>query len=610
MSTIALDNLKKVEELKEKGEFKKALDIVNNLEKEGGFSKEELYTLLILKSSLLLELRYLKEAQELAERVLEQSEDLNWYDKTIDALDIIAWVYRRLGKLKEAIEVINKAEELINTKFPEPNKEIQKKKASLYLVKGSIFFARGNLNAIKECLEEGLKFAKLVENKKLLMHFTLNSGAYYGIKGKMELSLDYQKQGLALAKEINDSQNIIIALNNIGCVYREQGKLEKALENIKQSYLLARKIKSPTISIVLDSIFHVVLDKGDLKQAEKYLEEMNELKDQEEYEIIKLNYRINKALLLKANPRARNLSKAEKILKEALEEDIVLYEAHIDALLNLCDILLTDLHNTNDPEILNELQPYITRLLDIAEKNNSFSLIAETKLLEARLALLSFDIKNARKFLSKAQEIADKYGLNRLSIKISNEHDELIKQTDTWDSLKKSNLPLSERLKMTGLKEEMKRMIQKRKVEIPIPFEEDPLLLLIVTEGGVPAFSHAFSKDWHFSDELFSGFLSSFDSISKEVFSEGLDRAKFGEHTIITSSYGKFMICYLFKGQSYYAKQKLAYFTNHIKTNSSIEQIFNRFLKNFHTILLKEYPILRQLITESFITADQWLLKD
>ncbi len=610
MSTLALDKLKTVEQLREKGEFEKALDIITNLEKEEKFSQEEYYSLLILKSSLLLELRHLKEAQELAESILQQSEEMNWYDKIIDALDIIAWVYRRLGKLEEALEVINKAEELIRTKFPEPNKAIQKKQVSLYLVKGSIFFARGNLNAIKECLEDGIKLAKLVGDKKLLMHFTLNSGAYYGIKGKMDISLDYQKQGLALAKEINDSQNIIIALNNIGCVYREQGKLEEALENIKKSYLLAKKIKSPAISIVLDSIFHVVLDKGDLKQAEKYLDEMNDLKDQEEYEIIKLNYLINKALLLKANPRASNLSKAEKILKETLEEDIVLYEAHIDALLNLCDILLTDLQNTNDPEILNELQPYISRLLDIAEENNSFSLIAETKILEARLALLSFDIKNSRKSLSKAQEIADKYGLNRLSIKISNEHDELIKQIDMWDNLKKSNSPLSERLEKTGLKEEMKRMIQKRNVEIPVPFEEDPLLLLIVTEGGVPAFSHAFSKDWHFSDELFSGFLSSFDSISKEVFSEGLDRAKFGEYTIIISSFGKFLICYLFKGQSYYAKQKLAYFTDHIKTNSSVEQIFNKFLKNYHTILLKEYPILKELVIESFLTVENWLLKE
>jgi hypothetical protein len=84
---------------------------------------------------------------------------------------------------------------------------------------------------------------------------------------------------------------------------------------------------------------------------------MNELIDHEEYQIIKLNYLINKALLLKANPRAHNLSKAEEILKKAVEEDVVLYEAHIDALLNLCDLYLIDLRNTNDLEIMEEIRP-------------------------------------------------------------------------------------------------------------------------------------------------------------------------------------------------------------------------------------------------------------
>ena len=156
MSTLSLDNLEKAEQLRDKGEFEKALDIVINLEKEGSFSTEELYSLLILKSSLLLELRHLKEARELAEKILLKSEELNWYDKSIDALNIIAWVFRRLGKLEEALKVINKADNLIGNKFPEPDIEIQKKQASLYLIKGSIFFARGNLNNIKECLEEGL----------------------------------------------------------------------------------------------------------------------------------------------------------------------------------------------------------------------------------------------------------------------------------------------------------------------------------------------------------------------------------------------------------------------------------------------------------------------
>ncbi|MFX0043422.1 MAG: tetratricopeptide repeat protein [Candidatus Hodarchaeota archaeon] len=605
-----LKELKHAEELKNAGKFEEVLQIVSKLEKEEGLSKEDLLSLHILQSSSLLALGKLKDSQNLAERVLEQSKKLKSYDKSIDALNLIAWVYWRLGKLEEALDKISEAEEIIRVQFSEPITEIQKKHASLFLIKGGIFFARGNLEAIKKCLEEGLELAKLTNDKKLIMQFTLNTGTYYGIKGNIDLAIKYHSQALAVAKEINDKQNIIIALNNLGWVFRMQGKLDKAYENINESYVLCKEINSPKIHIILDSLFHVALDKGDLKLAQKYLDQMNELKDQEEYEIIELDFLINKALLLKANPRASNLSKAQKILRKAVEEEVVLYEAHIDALLNLCDLLLIDLRNTKDLEILKEMQPYFSRLLDIAEKNNSYPLIAEMKLLQARLALLTFNIKNARKLLSEAQHIAEKYGLNRLSMKISSEHDELLKQMDLWEKLKISDSPIGERLKLTQIENEMKRMIQKRTVDVPKLTEEEPLLLLVMSEGGVPAFSHTFSKDWDFSDDLLSGFLTSFDSISKEVFSEGLDRAKFGHHTIIINPIENFLVCYLFKGQSYFAKQKLGYFTGHMERNSSISQIFNKFLQSFHTIQLKENPILRELIMESFLTTDQWLLKE
>ncbi len=602
--------LKQAEELKNAGKFEEALQIVTNLEKDEGFTEEDLLSLHILKSSLLLALGQLKDAQNLAERVLEQSKKSKSYDKSIDALNLIAWVYWRLGKLEEALDEIGKAEEIISTQFPEPIAEIQKKHASLFLIKGGIFFARGNLELIKKCLEEGLELVKLINDKKLIMQFTLNTGTYYGIKGNIDLAIKYHSQALAVAKEINDKQNTIIALNNLGWVYRMQGKLDDAFESINQSYALCKEINSPKIHIILDSLFHVALDKGNLKLAQNYLDQMKELKDQEEYEIIKLDYLINKALLLKANPRASNLSEAEKILRKAVEEDVVLYEAHIDALLNLCDLLLMDLRNTNDLEILKEMQPYFSRLLDIAEKNNSYPLIAETKLLQARLALLTFNIKNARQLLSEAQHIAEKYGLNRLSMKISNEHDELLKQMDLWEKLKKSDSPIGERLKLTQIEDEMKRMIQKRTVDVPKLSEEEPLLLLVMSKGGVPAFSHTFSKDWDFSDDLLSGFLTSFDSISKEVFSEGLDRAKFGHHTILINPVENFLVCYLFKGQSYFAKLKLRYFTDHMGSDSSIWEIFNKFLKNFQTVQLKENPDLKELIMESFLTTDHLLLKE
>ncbi|MFX1528211.1 MAG: tetratricopeptide repeat protein [Promethearchaeota archaeon] len=612
MPELDLEELKHVEELKSAGKFQEALDVVIDLEKNKEQSKEELFSIHLLKSSLLMDLGNLKEAQRLAETVLLQSEEEKCFEKSIEALNLIAWILWRLGNLEEALKTINKAEQIIKIQFHEPSIEIKKKRASLFLIKGGIYFAKGELNLIKQCLEQGLELAKQIDDKKLLMQFTLNSGTYYGIKGNLEMAVNSSSQALAVAREINDIQNVIIALNNLGWIYRMQGKLDEAYENIDQSYILCKEIESSKIPIILDSLFHVALDKGDLKLAQNYLDKMKELKDKkhDEYEIIKLDYKINKALLLKAKPRASNLSKAEKILRKAVEQDIVLYEAHVDALLNLCDLLLIDLGNTNDLGILKEIQPYISRLLDIAKQNNSFPLITETKLLQARLALLIFDTKDARRLLSEAQTIAEKYGFNRYSMKISIEHDELLRKLDLWEDLKKTNSPIVERLRLAQIEDQMKRLIQKRIIDMPKLTEEQPLLLLVITEGGIPAFSHAFSQEWDFSDELFSGFLTTFDSISKEVFSEGLDRAKFGHHTILMNAIEDFLVCYLFKGQSYFAKQKLGYFTGKMKDASSIWQIFNDFLHNFNTIELKNFPNLQDLITESFISTDKWLSRE
>ncbi|MFX1479150.1 MAG: tetratricopeptide repeat protein [Promethearchaeota archaeon] len=597
---MILDGLNRVEQLKNCGKYEEALHMVNELENRGEYTNEDLLSLLLVKSSILLEIRQLHDAYDLAKKVLDQSKEVKSYEKIFDALHIIAWVHRRLGKLEESIETIDKAEGIINSYFPEPNKKIKKKYAELFLLKGSISFARGNLNLIKEYLTQGLEIAKEVSDKKLTMQFTINFGIYYGIKGNLEHAINYNNQGLAIAQEINDIPNIVIALNNLGWIYREQGKLDDAYDRINQSYILCKEIKSPTIPVVLDSLFHLALDKENLELAQKYLNEMAELKDKEEYKIIEQNYLINKALLLKANPRTRNLYEAEKILRKAVEREIVLYEAHIDAILNLCDILIFDLRNSNDFQIIEEIQPLISRLINIAQQNNSYPLLVEIYLLQSRLALLTFDIKGARRLLSEAQNVSEKYGLNRLTIKISNEHDELLKQLDLWQDLKRNDSSLSERLQLTHIQEQLTRMIKKRTAELPKLVEEDPLLLLFIAEGGTPIFSHTFSKDWKFSNELLSGFLTAFDSISKEVFSEGLDRAKFGNHTILITTIEDLSICYLFKGQSYYAKQKIMNFIERIQNSSTLWQTLTKSICSNQILRLKDHPSLESLIEEIF----------
>jgi len=140
----------------------------------------------------------------------------------------------------------------------------------------------------------------------------------------------------------------------------------------------------------------------------------------------------------------------------------------------------------------------------------------------------------------------------------------------------------------------------KREINAPELINEEPVLLLILTDGGVLIFSHSFAEEWSFDSELFGGFLSAFNSISDEIFSEGLDRVKFGQHTVLMEPLANFSVCYLYKGQTYLAKQKLAEFTELIQESASIEQIFQKFEKTSQVIEIEDFPFLKPLITQIF----------
>jgi len=60
-------------------------------------------------------------------------------------------------------------------------------------------------------------------------------------------------------------------------------------------------------------------------------------------------------------------------------------------------------------------------------------------------------------------------------------------------------------------------------------------------------------------------------------------------------------VCYLFKGQTYLAQQKLSRFVEHLKENDSIQQTLDKFQKTSQILELRDFPFLKSLITEIFI---------
>jgi tetratricopeptide (TPR) repeat protein len=467
---------------------------------------------------------------------------------------------------------------------------------------GFYYARRGELDRALKATERGLRIAKESGINWLIAGSFLNMAVAYLHKGDVDRCIKLNKEALSIFKELNIKRWHAFVLNLMGEAYRQRGELDHALEYQEQCLALYKNSGNlKRIMFLSDNLIQILIEKGDIERVQELLNHYEQLIVQLNDKFTNLIYLLNKALLLKISSRARNRAKAEEILTQILDEKEADYELTIRALSNLCDLHLTELQMTNDLEVLEEINPLITRLLDIVEKSGSFSVLCETYLLQAKLSLITFDITKSQQFLTQAQQIAEKFGLKLLAMKISNEHDELLKQVNMWQNLQKSGSSFKERIKFARLNEQMENMIRKRVVEVPELLNEDPVLLLIVSEGGIPIFSQLFVKDPSFEDHLFGGFFTAINSFIREKFSEGLDRATFGEHTLLLNSVSPFMVCYVFKGQSYAAQQRVGFFIEKIQEDEDIWQSFEKFYQMNQEIQIKDIPSLEPLITNIFI---------
>lgn len=462
-----------------------------------------------------------------------------------------------------------------------------------------IYYSRGDFNKALEFGKLSLSIKQISQRAKMDTLQTL--AAIHREKGELDRALRHYKRAIELAKDLDYKDELILNLLGIGATYRMKGDYDLAAENLKLSLSLSKESKLQYG--IIPSLFYLILislEKESRKQAQQYLENLKEFSDQTESKMYTQAYQIAKALVLKSSGRIRNRSESELLLKQIAEVDGVAPQLHLLSLVNLCDLFLEELHMTNNLDILDEITPLINKMLKIAENRSSYLWLAETKLLEGKLALIQMDVDKVKQLFTQAQNVAELNGLNLLAIKISSEYDKLLEQINVWDNLKERNAPLSERIKLASIDGVIERIQGRRAVDPPKLTREVPVLLLIISEGGNPLFSNSFAEEWTFEDDLISGFLSAFNTFSAELFSKGLDRAKFGEYNILMQPVGTFSVCYLFKGQTYLAKQKLSQFTERIQKTPSIWQILNEFYQTNQMVNIKDAPLLETAITEIF----------
>lgn len=105
----------------------------------------------------------------------------------------------------------------------------------------------------------------------------------------------------------------------------------------------------------------------------------------------------------------------------------------------------------------------------------------------------------------------------------------------------------------------------------PEVIKEDPVAILIVEESGITLFSFKFKTN-HIDDQLIGAYLSALSSFGNEVFkgSGALDQIVFHEFTVLMRKVDPFTFCYVFKGESYLALERLENFIFQIKSTQLI----------------------------------------
>ena len=506
MHNLKFKELNQARQLIRGGKLEKALQLISEFGKEKALSLNEQVLYYILKSTV--SLYQFKDAEILkyAEEAYKQSQNLTVSLQLVDVYIQMAMGLMYRFKSEEPFELLVKAEKLLRILTEESPTELLERQATMAYIRawlyddqnekekaleyaqrglemreridhkvdigisllqiGWIYFMIDNDLALKY-VDQCIEYCEKINYKNCIQKCNMLKGLIYLWKGEINPALEYFKLSKTLldelSKETKNEFGTAQLYHLIGMVYQEKNKLNRAKEYFEKALVIKEKVGAYFSEVMtLDELISLALYKKDLEDAEKYIEEMKRISNQEDNKFLKLCYRVNMAKLLKLSLLPNNRAKAEEILKECLEDKVATSEAKIIILLNLSDLLLAKLGETNDLKLLDEIKVYITQVYDIAKNQKSYFFLAETYLLRAKLELLTLNLKESQRFLDKAHNITEIYGLVHLNQKILKERNELIKQTDNWDELRRTKASMAEIIKLSHVEEQLTRILRKR----------------------------------------------------------------------------------------------------------------------------------------------------
>lgn len=488
-------------------------------------------------------------------------------------LQHMGMIYGQSGDLNKALEQFTRSKEI----FEEIG--LHHSVATCINNISGVHFKLGNYDETLESLNDYYNLKMGLKDERSIGIALNRIGEVYLIKGELNEASKHFEDALVITKRYNVKRTLGLIYFNFGELYYKKGNLEEAIKNHLQSLAIHEELNlSFQIADSLHKLIIIHLDSELYNLAKELLDKFKQLAEKVESKYVIQTYQLSEALFLKESRKERDRNRAEVLLERLIEEDIVNYLIKIEALLNLCDILLWNIRKSDEvefeEEILEELNEYVAMLSQTAEKQNSFTLAVESLFLQSQLALLELDTQQAQLSLKKALEIANENSLDKLAVKISNEFDVLLDQLDTWEDFTLKLPTIAEKLELTHIEDKLEQIIKRRtvaSVDTEIG-EEFPVLFLILSLEGTITFSEQFDESLssQFKEEVLKNVR---EYVSQEKTSEKIGRFRIKDYVCLLKDFEGLIFCYLFIGKSYSGVQKLEEFTKILSKKTLITNI-------------------------------------
>lgn len=430
---------------------KKYFDLSLNCGLEVGYNVElaRIYTNLGVISKMKGEL---SSAEEWYSKALTISKKLN------DEISI-SKIYINIGNIQMSKGGLDEAIITYNEVLPLLEKlENLTDKAALLVNLGIIFKRKGEFsNAIKH-YKESIEIEMQLGNEKNIAPALHNIGVISVLQGNLSNALENFQKALTIWESLDNFVDKATALQYIGLIYLEKDMAPESLNYLKEALILRKKLNNDISTS--ESLYYLILAEMEInnnKDAEKHYNDLVKINKKTKNKVIKTRTRLAQAIMLQKDTRINKIVEAQELFEEVLSEDLIDNELTIFAMLKLCEFLLLELKVSGEKEVLIEIKTLLEKLYEMAQEQESHTLLIEILIIQSQLALVDYNIKETKEFLQHASEIAEEKELTQYKLKISYLLDSVEKDVIKYANIA-STIPINERINQLEIESYLKEV--------------------------------------------------------------------------------------------------------------------------------------------------------